>query len=454
MFCLSRLSIKLISFSLLALPAVAAEVEEPLYLGSQTPYVAQQSWQSYQTAPAGYQLVFTELVARHGARTLAHNSDQVLYQIWLEAEKKGALTPLGKQLGPQLQALLAADKKLGYGQLTQLGKEEHQQLALRLYQRDAALFQQAIQQGQKISVWHSGLQRAEESAANFVDGLTQAQPALAPLVLPAQKDQELLYFHKTANSEPYRHYLKKNRLLRNTLHEITDQSTSHKMAHMTLTPLFNDDFIARLENTQYRFTVDGRVVEPDDLATARLLYDVYSITPGMSNEGHWSFSRFIPKKAAVWFAYLNDAEAFYKKGPAFKGQDITYRLVKPLADDFFAAIQHLSETPTPEVARLRFTHAEVIAPLAAFLQLPGSDKPATLLSPYRYKNNPWRGAQVIPMAANMQWDVYRDNQQHYLVRMLYNEQEMPFKAACHPVAPNSFYYDFNELKRCYQYGGS
>src|SRR5262249_43352425 len=39
----------------------------------------------------------------------------------------------------------------------------------------------------------------------------------------------------------------------------------------------------------------------------------------------------------------------------------------------------------------------------------------------------------------------------YLVRMLYNERETAFKSTCNPIAPNSHYYRFDELKQCYGY---
>jgi hypothetical protein len=37
----------------------------------------------------------------------------------------------------------------------------------------------------------------------------------------------------------------------------------------------------------------------------------------------------------------------------------------------------------------------------------------------------------------------------YLVRMLYNERETPFKAGCRPVAKGSAFYDLDELERCF-----
>ena len=370
MFELSRFTFIALGVSLSIGFAQADDIQNPPSLSSKTPYVAKESWQNYQMPPSGYQLVFTELVARHGSRTSTSTGKkdiERLYQIWLSAQENGALTPLGQQLGPQLLALLAAHEKLGYGQLTQRGKVEHQQLAQRLYQRDEALFLQASQQGRKISVWHSGRKRAKDSAKSFVAGLTQAQPALSPLVLPAKTNKAQLYFPQAKENVAYQKYLKHNKQLKNVLHQIIDQPNSHKIAMQTLKLLFSSSFVDRLQNRKYRFKMNGKVIKPDELNTARILYEIYSIAPGMRDEGSWQFTSFMPKESAQWFAYLNDAEEFYKKGPGFKGQNVTYQMAKPLLQDFFSSVQHLSDGATPEVARLRFTHAEIIAPFAALL---------------------------------------------------------------------------------------
>jgi hypothetical protein len=39
----------------------------------------------------------------------------------------------------------------------------------------------------------------------------------------------------------------------------------------------------------------------------------------------------------------------------------------------------------------------------------------------------------------------------YLLKMLYNEREMPFKTACQSSRDGSHYYRFDDLKRCYGY---
>lgn len=69
-----------------------------------------------------------------------------------------------------------------------------------------------------------------------------------------------------------------------------------------------------------------------------------------------------------------------------------------------------------------------------------------------YENNPWRGDPMSPMAANMQWDVYR-NGSRLIVKMLYYERETDSQAVCDgaKIAPGSHFHDYAVLKRCYGY---
>ena len=52
------------------------------------------------------------------------------------------------------------------------------------------------------------------------------------------------------------------------------------------------------------------------------------------------------------------------------------------------------------------------------------------------------------MAANVQWDLYSKGDR-YLVRMLDNEKETPFKTSCTPVRKGSAFYDLDDLESCY-----
>ena len=102
-------------------------------------------------------------------------------------------------------------------------------------------------------------------------------------------------------------------------------------------------------------------------------------------------------------------------------------------------------------AKIRFAHAEIMIPFASRMGLKNVLQQQPLATLYSYANNPWRGDYVAPMAANMQWDVVKNSSGTVLVKMLYNEKETDFKAACDSArfAAGSHYYNYAQLKTCY-----
>ncbi|NJC69614.1 histidine phosphatase family protein [Planosporangium thailandense] len=407
-----------------------------------TPYAPGQDPGAYEPSPAGFAPVFTEMVARHGARALDDADDiALLQQVIADAKAEGKLKPLGGQLSAELQTLASAHEKLGFGALSGLGRREHADLAKRLLRRLPNLFDAAAT-GRHIRVLNSGIPRAADSGAAFADALKSAEPDLAPLVDPPVVDTKTLYFHKEKTNADYANWLKSDPTLKAKLDEITYSKESARDAMTCLDRLFAHDFVDRLASGTYRV---GNAVD-----AAMALFNVYAIAPGLSAEGTWHFDRYLDRGAAEHFAYVDDATTFYRKGPSFAGNTITYAMAEPLEDDFFQAVEAYRNGTSTDVARLRFAHAETVIPLAALMRLPGSEVQVPTSDTFSYRHNPWRGADVAPYAANMQWDAYRNAAGRMLIRMLYNEKETHFKADCKPYAPGSYYYDLDELKRCYQ----
>lgn len=119
------------------------EADTSLYFQTKTPYTPQQTLSSYEAAPTGYSPVFTELVARHGSRGLSSiKYDLALYNLWQKAKAENALTSLGEQLGPDLEAMMKANillgygvdgiRQFGYGNESAVGIKEHRGIADRL----------------------------------------------------------------------------------------------------------------------------------------------------------------------------------------------------------------------------------------------------------------------------------------------------------------------------------
>jgi hypothetical protein len=424
-----------------SLPAQAHTGSSGSY-ATKTVYEPQQSLRTYQSAPRGFVPVFTENVSRHGARAATSSEDgDLILALWDQAQSEGELTSRGKKFGPEVRSLLAAQAKIGYGQLTGLGKQEIQDTAVRLEKRLPGLFSQIAKDSEQIDVVSSGKDRAVDSGNLFAAALGDNDPAVKSLIGAPRTDPDLLYFHKSAGGAAYRAYIANDQRLATTLEKITDQPATEAAARRVLRKIFTKSFVDQISAGE--FSSVGTDVE-----AAEAVYNLYSIAPALSAEGTWHMKRYIAPKDAAWFAYLSDAEDFYEKGPGFAGSDITYKMAGVLLDDFFAKIEAKRAGTSTLGAELRFTHAEEIIPLAALMGLPGSTKPATEDDPYTYANNAWRGESVAPMAANIQWDLFRKGST-YLVRMLYNEKETAFKQGCRPVSKGSYFYDVDELERCF-----
>ncbi|RQT53343.1 histidine-type phosphatase [Burkholderia cepacia] len=484
------------------------------YYQTKTPYRPQQDAATYEAPPAGYAPVYTELVARHGSRGLSgFKYDGAIYAMLVKAEADGALTALGAQLKADTYAMMKANALLGYGvagistpgygNLTQTGIREHQQLAARLAQRLPALFAAGNRQ---IVVVNSGQDRAVDSSTFFSSSLVAAQPALAPAITlpaapsgypasapavqPAGTNRFLLYFHSlkpatdlvtdTGNpyyatyqaSQAYQAYAS-DATAAAKLNAIKAAPQAADVAQTVLSALVSQAFIAKLGTGGYTFantgtyaftSSDGKFTNTlkgdgkTKIATAvdavNVLYNLLQVAPAMTAEtGGVTMEKYIGAEQAQYLAYLQDAEDYYQKGPGVQeANPVTYRMAKVLLDDFFGEVDAIARGDLTRAAKLRFTHAEIMIPFASIMNLKNVFVPTPQAQTYTYANNPWRGDQVSPMAANMQWDVYR-NGSRLIVKMLYNERETDFQAACDgaKLTPGSYFYDYAGLKQCYGY---
>ncbi|MER7579667.1 histidine-type phosphatase [Kitasatospora sp. NPDC097691] len=414
--------------------------------GTKTPYAPQGEPGHYQKAPKGFVPVFTENVARHGSRAMTDSGDgDAVLALLHKAQDQDALTGLGAQLGPQVRSLLAAASALGYGNLSARGAEEHRQTALRLEQRLPSLFAGIAARHEPIVVETSGVPRAVASADAFTGALASGDPALAGLIKAPVTDKNLLYFYKQPQNADYQAYVKSDPQLAEVLAGIDGDPRTAEAAYRVVARLCREDFAAALS-------------AEEQVTFARSLYQLYSAAPDLSVEApDVDLTPFLARRDAQWLAYLDDAEEFYQKGPAFSGRTITYRMAGVLLDDLLTQAEARADGSNGNGAVLRFTHAEEIEPLAALMGLPGSTEPADPAKPYAYGNNPWRGAEVSPMAANIQWDLFANTPSEgapaaYLVRMLYNEKETAFTSSCKPVAKGSYFYALDELKHCLVHG--
>ncbi len=366
----------------------------------------------------------------------------------------------------------------------------------------------------QILLLSSGKDRAVDSGEFFAQALVALQPGLlAQIVRPAAlsprssaravtsggpapgtarppgTDRFLLYFHKLDAradlvSDPqdplyagfqaslaYQAWLR-SATLQQRLADLKAQPQLESAALQVVNRLFQPGFVRALASGQrqvsntgsMRFTSpdgqftnaldgDGETVINSPLDAALALYELYAAAADMQHELQADFHRYLPPAQAASFAAYEDAVSFYTKGPGLRENGpLNFAMAQTLLDDFFNELDAIAAGDQHHLAKLRFAHAEIIIPMAALLGLKGMSEQLPASTPYGYNSSPWRGERVAPMAANIQWDAYRNDQGQVAVRMLYNEQPHDFKPGCDyaRIAPHSHFYDFSRLRRCYR----
>jgi len=420
------------------------------YLTSKTPYRPLQDFAEYEPAPAGARLLQVQTVIRHGSRALSGPDDDVLsLALWRLAQQSGALTPLGQALGPLLEAMQSVNVTLGYGNISAMGGREQRDLAARLLQRHPAWLEDIVATQRPITVHHSGRDRADQSADAFIEGLLQQQPQLAEQIQPSRATPDTLYFHSAEGSADYRAYRKDDARLRATLDRLAALTETDQAVRVLLEALYTPVFLERL--------AAGEIVlaAPDDpeetlsspLDAAQRLYALYGAASNLVEEQALDFGYFLAPQAVAWLAYLDDAETFYERGPAFADEDVSYRGALPLVEAMLSGAAAAAAPDAPAMA-LRFTHAQALLPLAAFLGIPGSSEPLPEAVLYDYTSSDWRSEQTVPMSANVQWEVFELQDGTLAVRMLHQEAPAQFKSGCQVLAGTQTFYAVSELQRC------
>lgn len=421
------------------------------YLGSKTPYPVP-AGTVFSAPPAGYEYRMLQLVARHGSRGLSSpDDDDLSLQVWRAAEAQGALTALGQRLGPAIMRIMEIQEDIGYGELSALGRKEHRELAHRAVSRHADFYRTAAETGLRISVSHSGRNRAADSGDAFVAGWQSGIPEFAVLTDAPVADQRTLYFHKAEGSADYRDYRDNDPRLDTIMHALDIHPETYRVSRELLQQLYAPAFVAALEKGELSFQAAADADDQINSAVdaARSLYGLFAISSNLVLEDAPDFSDFITPEHAAWLSYIDDADSFYGRGPGFAGEDITYAAAHVLVSDMLENIRRAADGDYAYAADLRFTHAQVLMPLAAFLGIPDADQGAAASEIFHYDNNPWRAEWVSPMTANVQMEAFQHPEtQQVLVRVSHNETETPLRNECTPLHDFPAFYPLEELQRC------
>ena len=378
--------------------------------GSLTPYVAPEHPVAY---PDSLLPVFINHVGRHGARYAASAANCLKLRKLLErADSLGTITPLGRKLAALNERIIEASNGR-WGALDSLGMAEQSGIATRMFYNFAEVFSSSG----KVSALSSYSPRVMMSMYSFTHQLDRLNNKLefatttgrsnSPLMRPFDVDEDYLAFHR----------------------------------EKLWAPAYDEYFAKACPVTAIR-RVLGRDFEADDPAKLRdAAITEYYVVAGLSAMGWESeMSTYFTREEAqaLWSCfnlrqYLQRTASTVSTVPA----DIAAQLVLNLIETTDAYIADPEASPC---ACLRFGHAETLMPLLSLLRIPGC---YYLTKYFDTVSEKWRDFDVVPMAANIQFIIFRARQSgRYYVRVDLNERPVALRSG-----DNAIYYPWGELRR-------
>lgn len=403
------------------------------HLSTKTPYPYVPV--SYTPAPEGYQPVFINYVGRHGSRHLSSAKyDKTLNELLALAEQEQQLTEAGLELQQQITRFMEVGNGL-YGELSLSGAEELSNIGQRMGEQ----FSEVFNNDRPIYAYATYKDRAPQSRDHFLEGLHSALGEQAPPITSQQYEKGSdPYLRPYDLATRYQVYKDEGEWVNVLANYLEKQPETSKFAQEILSQFIHKELYTMLANGELSFKDEKGSIKlntPEDAANN--LYQLYIISSNLTQEGTFDFGKYFTEEQLAWYENLDILETYYSKGPSLTHTDITQEIIAPLVKELLVSTDKaLNENNVSGI--FRFAHAETIIPLSAYLDIAGanksSDNPANVAAL-------WKGAEITPMGANIQWVLYENNG-NYLIKMLRNEQEIAF-----PISTDNYpYYAWEEVK--------
>jgi len=383
-----------------------------LLSGSSAPY--RPAAQRQTPPPEGFEPFHIEHLGRHGSRlhispTLAVHMRDLLDSI----RRADALRPKGERLLADLRVFCERMYRR-YGDLTELGREQQRGIARRMF----ANFPEVLGGSGAVTALSTMVPRSSVSMGTFVEELKGCNPQLRISLDTSHSFDTFLRFNLGG---AYRRFLK---------------STS-----------WRDDYDAYAASLLDATRLLGTLMEkkaaaalPDPRA---FMIGLYSLAVSLPNTdfGFSFYDYFTEEELFALWRVANLREYLLKMNSA-PGRGLPLIMAKPLAEHMLRSAQAAVDGAAA-CAVLRFGHGEDTMPLSAILEIEGLEvqepDPAKVYLA-------WQDFNGNPMAANIQWILYRNAEGRILVKVLFNEREVAL-----PLDPSQGpYYDWEEFRRYYE----
>ncbi len=368
-------------------------------------------------APKGKKPFYISHYGRHGSRFLIDRDDYYkTLDIFCRADSAGKLTDTGKEVMRKVR-LMCRESDKRYGELTELGAQQHRDIAHRMYKRFPQVFRDSVVVDAKSTV----IIRCILSMENELQELARLNPALK--IRHDASEHDMYYMNYNDNdlvgkrsNDATRAYLDK-----------WDKENINPTRVMSR--LFNDDDYVRrnvksrdLYSRLFRLAC---ILQNSELRHTVNLFDIFD-----EQEIYTLWQR----HNIGWFCEFGSCELNGGTQP-FTQRNLLRNIIHE-ADSCIAL-----DKPG---ATLRFGHETMVLPLTCLLNLNGYGK---LMHPNALEDNHWYNFRIFPMGCNIQFIFYRKdkNDKDVWVRVLLNEEE-----ATLPLKPvNGPYYRWSDVRDYY-----
>ena len=365
-------------------------------------------------APAGYEPFFINHYGRHGSRWLI-NKRKYTYPLEMleKGERNGKLTARGKEVLAIMREVCEASQGR-LGELSDIGHEQHQGIARRMFQN----FPQVFQDGAPVKARSTVVIRCILSMQNEVDVLASLNPKLN---ITTDASEATMYYMNYSDSvvRPLRAGVNDKR------NECYNKWLNPKGM---LKKLFNDQKFARdsVDDARrlmlYLMEVAGNMQSHHRFENVNL-YDLFSADDIYSV---WRYNN------VYWYLASGETPLTQNRVDYMEAN-----LLRNFIEDADKATTTDNRTPG---ASLRFGHESVVLPLCCLMGLNGLDYRTTDLETLDQR---WQTYKVFPMAANIQFVYFRKaGSDDILMLPLLNEREATLPVET-DVAP---YYHWSDVR--------
>ncbi len=405
-----------------ATTAVSQQAKKEIF---DNPYLSASNYLAYQgpsgtaltAPPKGYHPFYISHYGRHGSRYLIDKEDyEQPVRVLQTADSLGKLTDLGRDVLRRIR-LMRAEASGRNGELTQLGAEQHKQIARRMFERFPDVFKGNADIDAKSTV----VIRCILSMETELQELLILNPKLT--IHHDASYHDMYFMNQTDNK------LRSEKMPQRAKVALDEFSKKHSDCSRVMASLFNDDDYIRYEvdgeRLNYLLFKLASNLQSSALGQEMTLYDIFTKDEIYQN---WLTTN------AYW--YVNYGACPLNGGNQPFSQRNLLRNIISQADSCMAL--------GTNGATLRFGHETMVLPLACLLGLNGYDSQIADLE--QLEQQGWIDYKVFPMGSNIQLIFYRrsPNDPDVLVKVLLNEDEatLPIQSTLAPYYPWNAFKDY------------